>query len=888
MPGLYLVDAMALAYRSFFALMKARMRGPEGEPTSAVYGFAQALLRVAEERQPDYFVVVRDLRAPTFRHRLYPEYKAQRQPMPDDLVAQLPLLEELVHACGLPLLDREGFEADDVMASLTRKAVSENIPVYLMTRDKDLMQLVREGVLLYDPGRGSERPEEIDAAWVEGKLGVLPGQVRDYLALTGDAADNVPGVAHVGAKPAVELLRQYGSFEGVYAHLEDIPRKALRGHLEAGRELAELSKTLVSLRDDLEMPGLDTLRYRGLNLDGIETFLKTHGIGALSGAIRRLRGGASSPSSAAPSAAPAVDAMDLFGAAAAPAVPDNLQPVESAEDLDALIGLLHDSRTLALWPVFGDNGLRSLGLAVAPAVARYLVPSAFPPEVLKKRLWPVIAAHTGIVLFQAKSLRRRLKAEGIMLDAEVNDVALAAYLLAPGERLNTLEQLSRRMGYAYAALSDEAPSTAGSRAILLWRAWDDLQERVRSGGLWDLYHDLELPLAGVLGRMEDRGIALDTELFTALSQELRQKLSSLELRARELAGHEFNLASPKQLGIVLFEELSLPHGRRTAGGSWSTDSDVLEELSHVHELPRVILGWRELSKLAGTYVDVLPGLADGNGRIHTTFEQTVTATGRLSSVDPNLQNIPVRGDWGSRIRRGFIASPGNLLISADYSQIELRMLAHLTKDEELCRVYRDGEDVHARTAALVNGIAPADVTADQRRAAKVINFGIVYGMSAHALAGQLGITHAEAQRFIDSYFAAYPEVQPWMQRVLEDARQSGFVQTIMGRRRQVVGLGDRNRNFRESAERMAVNTPVQGSAADLVKKAMLDVDAWIRESGCGAKMLLQVHDELILEAPASEAEAVATQVKKLMESAMTLEVPLLVEAGAARSWGEAH
>ena len=910
MAGVYLVDAMALAYRSFFALLSARLRGPSGEPTSAVYGFAQALLRVAETREPGHFAVVRDLKGPTFRHEMYPAYKAQRQPMPDDLVAQLPLLEELVAACGLPLLDREGFEADDVMASMTRKAVREGLRVYLMTRDKDLMQLVGEQVRLYDPGRGSERPEEIDADWVFGKLAVRPDQVRDYLALVGDASDNVPGVAKVGPKTAAELLAQFGDFDSVYAHLEEIPRKAVRGYLQAGRESALLSRTLVSLRDDLETPPLEDLAYRGLNLDGIEAFLEAHGIHALQPQIRKLRGGGVlSPVVAVPPLAPQAigEAMDLFATpAAAPALPaTNLQTVLDEDDLDALVQQLRESRHAALWPLFSEAGLCGLAVAVAPGIARYLpVTEAFRSS-LEDRLWPVLSEHPGLVLFQAKSLRRRFSAEGLELPGRVDDAALAAYLLAPGERNNTLENLARRLGTVLPEASDvlgsgkarrdaaalspeEATSFAGGRAEALLRVWISLEGRLRKEALWELYESLELPLARVLGRMENSGIALDDALFGELSAELKQDLSKLEARAWELAGREFNLASPKQLGTILFEELALPHGRRTATGGWSTDSDVLEELSESHELPKVLLDYRELAKLLGTYVDVLPGLCDELGRVHTTFEQTVAATGRLSSLDPNLQNIPVRGELGRRIRRGFVASPGDLLLSADYSQIELRLLAHLSGDEALCEVYRHGEDIHTRTAALVNGVAPEAVTADQRRAAKVVNFGVVYGMGAHALAGQLGVPHAQAQRFIDGYFAAYPGVKPWMERVLEEARQTGFVQTILGRKRWVPGLTDRNRTFRESSERMAANTPVQGSAADLIKKAMLAVDTWLSESGSRARLLLQVHDELVLEAPEEEAEAVAREVKVRMESAMELAVPLVAEVGVAKNWGDAH
>lgn len=913
MPGLYVVDAMALAYRSFFALMSARLRGPQGEPTSAVYGFAQALVRVAETREVSHFAVARDLKGPTFRHEMYPEYKAQRQPMPDDLVAQLPLLDELIAACGLPQVSKVGYEADDVMATYALLGKREGLPVYLMTRDKDLMQMVGDGVCLYDPGRGSERPEEIGPDWVVGKLGVRPEQVRDYLTLVGDASDNIPGVAKIGPKTAVDLLTQFGTIENAYANLDQIAKKSVRGYLEAGRENADLSRRLVSLVTDLELPTLSDIEYKGLDLDGIERFLTSHGIKALLPTVYKLRGNGST--------APVMvglgvgNAFDLFGAAMdmtpppppRPKVPaPNLQPVVDESDLEAVCIQVKSCKRLGVWPLRGQDGLVGLGLAVAPGIGRYVpLVGGVSRERLEEELWPRLEEKESVVLWGAKAQLRLLRTDGICLAQVCDDAELAAYLLAPGERNNTLEHLAEGLGLALgeesallgsgktrrdaASLSEEeALSFAGARADALLRVWNSLSERLEQEELVGVYRDLELPLSRVLAGMEDSGIALDIPLFQGLSAELGQEMSRLEAKAHELAGHEFNVSSPKQLGTVLFEELSLPHGKKTSTGAWSTDADVLEELAKVHELPRAILEYRELAKLKGTYTDVLPTLCDELDRVHTTFDQTVAATGRLSSIDPNLQNIPVRGEIGRRIRHGFVAAPGHVLLSADYSQIELRLLAHLSGDEALREVYRTGQDVHARTAAGIHGVPPEEVTADQRRFAKVVNFGVVYGMGAHALSGQLGVPHAQAKTFIEGYFAAYPRVQPWMDEVLELARTTGFVKTLSGRKRWIRGLNDRNRAFRESSERMAVNTPVQGSAADLVKRAMLSVDAWIRETGSPARQLLQVHDELVLEVPEELAQETAAKVRELMEGAMNLSVPLIVEVGIARDWGAAH
>jgi DNA polymerase-1 len=914
MKGLYLVDAMALAYRSFFALMSARLRGPQGEPVSAVYGFAQALLRVAETREPSHFAVARDLKGPTFRHEMYEAYKAQRQPMPDDLVTQLPMLDALVAACGLPLLSKERHEADDVMATYAVMGKAAALPVYLMTRDKDLMQLVGDGVCLYDPGRGSERPEEIGPEWVMGKLGVRPDQVRDYLTLVGDASDNIPGVAKIGPKTAVDLLTEFDNLDNIYANIDSIARKAVRGYLMDGRENADLSRRLVSLVTDLDVPPLEALEYRGLNLDGIEEFLLSHGIKALLPAVYKLRGnGATAPVMVGLGVG---KAFDLFGGSEldVPAPPvtrpkvvaPNLQPVVDESDLEAVCVQVKSCKRLAIAPLRGKDGLTGLGLAVAPGIVRYVpLSGGLALDRIMTDLWPCLEEKSPVVLWGAKLESRRLRHDGIRFSHPCEDAELAAYLLAPGERNNTLETLSERLGIALvdeASLvgtgktkrdvgqltQDEALRLCGTRADALLRVWNHLSERLETESLTGIYRDLELPLSRVLGEMEEAGIALDTGLFKQLSQELGQDMARLDARAQELAGHEFNISSPKQLGTILFEELSLPHGKKTSTGAWSTDAEVLEVLAASHELPRVVLEHRELAKLKGTYTDVLPTLCDEYERVHTTFDQTVAATGRLSSIDPNLQNIPVRGEIGRRIRHGFVARPGHLLLSADYSQIELRLLAHLSGDQALLEVYRNGLDIHAQTASRVHGVPPEEVSADQRRFAKVINFGVVYGMGAHALSGQLGISHAQAKTFIEGYFAAYPRVKPWMDEMLDEARKTGFVQTVLGRKRWVRGLNDKNRAFRESSERMAVNTPVQGSAADLVKLAMLAVDAWIFESGVSVRQLLQVHDELVMEVREDQAQECAVQVKRLMEGAMTLSVPLLVEVGIARDWGAAH
>jgi len=916
MSGLYLVDAMALAYRSFFALLRTGMRAPDGRPTTAVFGFAHALLRVVETRGPSHMAIAHDVSGPTFRHEMYPAYKAQRQPMPDDLRAQIPLVEELAAACGLPVVSLPGFEADDVMATYSRLAREAGLPVYLMTRDKDLMALVGNGIRLFDPGRGGERPEEIDPAWVKAKFGVEPSQVRDYLALVGDASDNVPGVPKVGEKTAAELLSRYPDIDSIYAHLDEIglTKKAVRKNLEEGRASMELSRTLVTLREDLDLPlSVGDLEFKGLDLPRVRQFLSDLGMRNLVASVDKLSGAGKAPPKP---VHPDVGGLGLFDGASdepAPVAPvANLQVVSDAADLSFLAGILRAVGSVSLVPVSGSSGnLLGLGLSWGEGIGRYLpigegegmlgLPSlreAF------GNLWSdagrIWIAHDG------KVLRRALERAGWPLAGVVEEVQIAAYLLAPGERHLDLERIAqsragRVIGTWDALLGsgrarrepesvppEEMCAWAAAAAESLVPAWASLEKGLEAKDLSKLYLDLERPLSEVLRRMEDHGIKLDRELFARLSGEMAASIAALETKAIEAAGKEFNVGSPKQLGEILFDHLGLKAGRKTETGQRSTDSDTLETLRELHALPGIVLEHRELSKLLGTYVDPLPLLADANGRVHTRFQQTVAATGRLSSIDPNLQNIPIRGEIGRELRTGFVASAGNVLVSADYSQIELRLLAHLSGDTALRAVYHAGEDVHARTASVVHGVEPQHVTADQRRAAKVVNFGVVYGMGPHALAGQTGLSFADAKKFIEGYFEAYPGVKPYMEGILEQARAKGYVETILGRKRWIREINEKNRVFRERAEREAVNTPIQGSAADLIKLAMLAVDSEIRAGRLKADLLLQVHDELVLECAADAAADVAERVRQLMEGAMTLSVPLSVETGTGLNWGVAH
>ncbi|HOX51112.1 MAG TPA: DNA polymerase I, partial [Fibrobacteria bacterium] len=672
-----------------------------------------------------------------------------------------------------------------------------------------------------------------------------------------------------------------------------------------GRGSMELSRHLVTLVDDLDLPPVSSLEFKGLDIPRMRQFLADMGMRSLVAQLDKLAGGARSP-------APHPDTVDLDlfadvpdAPAPAPTRPSaNLQILSDASEVEFALGILASVEKVALHPWVSEEGtLLGLGFSWSEGIGRYLsTPDGAVPPTLEKLL---ADPSRKWISHDSKALRRALERSGVRVAGTVDDVQLAAYLLAPGDRGLSVERIAQaRSGRMLRSRDDllggarnrrkasEIPAEelcahAAGAAEAMFAAWGNVAGLLATEGLDGIYRDLELPLSEILRGMEDQGVLLDKELFASLGRELSSTIADLERRCHEAAGREFNVGSPRQLAEVLFDHLGLKAGRKTETGQRSTDSDTLEALKAEHPLPALVLEHRETTKLLGTYVEPLPLLADPSGRVHTTFHQTVAATGRLSSMDPNLQNIPIRGELGRRIRGGFVASPGYALLSADYSQIELRLLAHLSGDPVLGEVYRAGEDIHARTAARVHGVAPSEVTPDQRRAAKVVNFGVVYGMGPHALAQQTGLPYAEAKRFIEGYFAAYPRVKPYMEEVLEAARREGFVTTLLGRKRWIREINDKNRVFRERAEREAVNTPVQGSAADLVKLAMLAVDAAIRE-GLPARQLLQVHDELILECPTESVLEVAAEVKRRMEGAMQLSVPLVAETGTGPTWGAAH
>jgi DNA polymerase-1 len=891
-PRVVIVDGTNSLYRAFFAIPK--LRAADGTPTNAAYGFATMLRKLIREEAPDALVVVFDARGRTFRHRLYPGYKASRDAQPEDLSAQIPIAREIVRAHGIPILEVPDVEADDVIATLVRSAPPD-AQISIVSTDRDLMQLVGERVVLLD----GIKDRRYDAKAVEERFGVPPAQVLDLRALAGDASDDIPGVKGIGAKGAAELIRQWGDLENLLAHAAELPSKRMREALTSQVEQARLSRELATLRSDVPLPhGLEAGEHREPDPARLRALYERLGFSRLLEGLAGERAPATPP---------------------APAAPLEVQRIATLAELDALLAELRAAPGVALLAVFGgEPPIRAApaGLAFALADARAafvplagadLLATGLPAGDVVARLRELFAGARAPrwSARETKGLQVWLGEQGLELPAPDFDVELAAQLLDPsgsrgvealaaqrlGQPLSSWEELAGRGARARAASAippEELVPWAGAQVCTARRLEAPLARELDETGMQALYRTAELPLTRVLARMERAGVRIDEDALARLGRDYTGQLAQLEDRIYTLAGERFLISSPKQLQQVLFEKLKLPPVKRTKTG-YSTDEDVLEQLASHHELPLQILAHRRLSKLKNTYVDALPPLVDPrSGRIHPTFHQLGAATGRLSATQPNVQNIPIRSPEGVRIREAFVPAEGCALLSADYSQVELRILAHYSGDESLIDAFQRGEDVHRRTAAEVAGIAPEAVSAEQRARAKAVNFGIIYGSSAFGLANQLGIASAEAQATIDAYFARYRGVRRFLDETIEAARRDGFVTTLLGRRRWLPDLASRNRALKNAAERMAVNTVIQGSAADLIKKAMVEVDAELEATGLRSRMILQVHDELVFEAPLDEVEDLRRRIPRRMESVLPLRVPLVVDVGVGRNWREAH
>ncbi|MFI5142748.1 MAG: DNA polymerase I [Thermoanaerobaculales bacterium] len=839
MPRLLLVDGHSNLYRAFYAI-RAGLSAPDGTPTNAVYGFLRMQHKLLRDLAPTHVGVAFDVGKETFRTRLDERYKAQRPPMPKELEVQIPLTQEALRLLGVCVLTEADVEADDVIGTLATRAAAAGFDVVIASTDKDLMQLVADPrVKMWH----TRLERLLDEKGVEEVFGVAPSKVGEVLAIMGDSSDNIPGCRGIGEKGALELIRAWGSVETIYAHLDEVKPPRAQKALTEHRAEVELSRKLVRIRTDLKVAeAADDLARQPADAKRLAELYRRLGFASLLAEL---------------------EPVTEVTAPAAQVEADTVAPA-------AVVALLERE---------GASVALLAGRLAVAAAGEVLVTTGSPAELAR-----IIAPGFGrIWCHDAKTLLASLRDAGVEVHGVARDTMLAGYLLAPGEPVN-LAALCGRLGVAAPASATEEEQARAVAALA-----PVLAKRLQQEGLEPVFVDLELPLVPVLETMERHGIRLDRAVLDELSGRLTTSLAELEREIHGEAGESFNINSPQQLAEVLFERKGLPVLRRTAKTKApSTDADVLAELAvRGHHLPALLLEYREQSKLKSTYVDALPRQVGADGRVHTRFNQAVAATGRLSSSDPNLQNIPVRTQMGREVRRAFVADPGQVLLAADYSQIELRVLAHLSQDPALERAFAAGEDIHSATAALVFGVAPELVGPDQRRAAKTINFGLIYGMSAFSLARELGVATAEAQRFIDAYFARLPRVREFLDSTKEQARTTGKVSTLFGRVRWISGLDSHNSQVRGNAERQAINAPVQGTAADLMKIAMIRLHRELALRRLPARLLLQVHDELILEVEKDSADVVATLTRETMEKVATLRVPMRVDVGMGASWAEA-
>jgi DNA polymerase-1 len=885
----YLIDGSAYIHRAYHAIQG--LLSSQGLPTNAVFGFTRMLIKLMQERRPDHAAIFFDARGPTFRHQLYADYKANRPAMPEDMAVQIPYIKQIAAAYRLPVVEMAGYEADDLIGTLCRSLESQGWSVVMVTGDKDFFQLVSPQASLWDP----MKDVTTDLDRLRATMGVEPQQVADVMGLSGDAADNIPGVPGIGPKTALELIRTFGSLEGLYAKLDSLPRRKQQESLQKFKDQAFLSRRLATIRTDAPL----SLPAQALQVKGPDTQ-------ALAGLFRTLE------------FRQLQHALPQTGARR----PKDYRPILEAAELSALVERLQSAATFAVdTETTSQDPMRAelvgLSFAVEPDRAVYIpcghrylgAPGQLERASVLEQLRPVLEdPRLRKVGQNIKYDWMVLARHGVNLQGVAFDTMLASYLLDPSKRAHNLDQIAldfldhkttrfeelvgKRKGaatFAEVPLQEAVPYACEDADITLM-AYERLARRLEEVGLMPLMETVEMPLVPVLLRMEMRGVSVDIDRLNDLSKKLEQRLEAIEDGIYAQAGERFNINSSQQLGFILFEKLKLPVQKKTKKKTaYSTDVDVLTALAGLHELPAMVLTHRTLAKLKSTYADALVDLVHPEtGRIHTSYHQTVTATGRLSSSDPNLQNIPIRSEEGREIRAAFVPRGGWRLLSADYSQIELRILAHCSQDETLIRSFREDEDIHTRTAAEVFQVEADRVTAELRRQAKAINFGIIYGMSPFGLARQLEISQKMAKTYIDSYFARYPGVKGFLDRTIAEARQARRTSTLLGRIRLLPDIAHSNPIIRQAAERTAINTPIQGSAADLIKVAMIRIDAALAQEGFEAAMLLTVHDELVFEVPPHEVDAVGRRVQAIMEGIWELRVPLKVNLAVGRNWAEAH
>ncbi|MDP4550888.1 DNA polymerase I [Alkalihalobacillus macyae] len=871
---LVLIDGNSIAYRAFFAL--PLLNNDKGVYTNAVLGFTTMLLKIIENESPTHMLVAFDAGKTTFRHKTYTEYKGGRQKTPSELSEQFPVIREVLDAFDIKRYEIKDYEADDIIGTVALLADKEDWDVKIYSGDKDLLQLVSKNVHVALTRKGITDIDTYDPAFLNEKYGLTPDQIIDMKALMGDNSDNIPGVPGVGEKTALKLLKQFGTVEAVFESLDEVSGKKLKEKLEENQDKAMMSKELVTIYKDTPLDlELKNLTYSGFDHDTVAALFSDLGFKSL---LSRI--GAEEVEEETE-----IDELSF----------ETLEQIEeqhlvspSAMIVEVMEENYHNA-DIQGFSIINENG--NFYLPTDLALSSDVFKTFLEDESQKK--W----------VFDAKSAVVALGWKGIALKGITFDLVIASYLLNPSESTHDLSAISRREGFSIVS-SDETVYGKGAKrklpeeneladhlvrkAYAVYQLKETLEEQLRKNEQFELFRDLEMPLTLVLGEMETKGVSVDTAFLEKMGEELNKKLSAIQSRIFELAGVEFNINSPKQLGEVLFEKLELPVIKKTKTG-YSTSADVLEKLESKHEVIPEILIYRQLGKLNSTYIEgLLKVIYSDTGKIHTRFNQALTQTGRLSSIDPNLQNIPIRLEEGRKIRKAFIPSTKNwVMFAADYSQIELRVLAHIAKDENLIEAFQQGEDIHTKTAMNVFDVQKDDVTSDMRRHAKAVNFGIVYGISDYGLSQSIGISRKEAGEFIDRYLESFPGVKRYMEEVVSEAKQDGFVSTLMQRRRYLPEINSRNFNQRGFAERTAMNTPIQGTAADIIKLAMVQMDTRLKEENLQARMLLQVHDELIFEAPEEEIETLKRIVPEVMESAIKLDVPLKVDYEYGSTWYDA-
>ena len=893
--NLYLIDGNSYVYRAFYAIKG--LTNSKGFPTNAIYGFTTMLLKILREKKPDAIAVCFDSAALTERHKIFRDYKAHRPETPSELVQQLPDIRKVISAFHIKIFELDGYEADDLIGTIAKDAAAKEAEVFIVTADKDMLQLVDKHIKIYDP----MKDRVLDESYVIEKFGIGPERVTEFMALTGDASDNIPGIKGVGEKTARELLSSFDSLEELLEHPEKIKREKLRAMVADNKDIVRLSQKLATIN-----------RSVPIEIDREDFVLKTPDWLALLSLFRKFE--FTTLMKLLPSSEggerkhEAITSLDKLEEVLSGIKNEFALDTEATGRnplTDSLVGIsICNEKERAFYIPVAHSPAQPASLSlVSTAGAKPAAPQIDIRDAVKA-ISPILQdAGISKIGHNLKYDLMLLGQNGVNVAGKLFDTMIAAYLLNPNKPNHSLDEvafeflskrkksfmevLKKRASFSDVPI-DEATAYAAEDAALSYELKDLLFSKLEEKGLSDVYFDIEMPLIEVLIDLEQSGIKIDPALLNSFSRQMSVEIDSIQRRIFFLAGEEFNINSPKQLSMVLFHSLGLSPSKKTKTG-FSTGMEVLEELAGVHELPREVLNYRSLTKLRSTYLDTLPSLINPKtGRLHSFFNQTVTATGRLSSSEPNLQNIPVRGEWGKRIREAFIAEPGNLLLSADYSQVELRILAHLSADKGLIEAFNMDSDIHTRTASELFSVPLDKVTPDMRRTAKTVNFGVIYGMSSFGLSEALNIDRKDAEKYIQQYFERHPGVKEYIKNIIAGAKEKGYVTTLFGRKRPVPELNSPNKNIQQQGERLAVNSPIQGAAADIIKIAMIQIRKNLHNQKIHAKMILQVHDELLFEVPESELEAVSELVKKNMEEAVSLSVPVKVDIGYGKNWAEAH